>query len=110
MLRFDLKPGGVPALAEVFNRHQILETAIHVEGCRNLVLAAPDTSGDTAYVLGLWDDEAAYQRWIDHPERGVATEDLLQLVAGEFEPTAPAELWSVLRAVNVASASPVAGS
>ncbi len=97
MLEFRLRPGAVPDLAETFARHQILETAIKVEGCKTLVLATPDPDGSEAYVLGIWDDEAAYQRWMDHPERGAATEDLLQLVAGDFDPSAPAGQWQVLR-------------
>ena len=111
MLRFGLKQGMVPSLERTFAKHRILETAIQVEGCRSLVLAAPDAQGETAYVIGLWDDEAAYQRWISHPDRGAATEDLLQLVAGEFDPTAPAEEWQVLRAIQDADqSSSAAGS
>ncbi len=102
VLRFDLKAGAVPALGEAFARHQVLETAIQVEGCQTLVLASPQNEADTAYVLGLWQDEAAYQRWMDHPSRGVASEDLTQLVAGDFDATAPAQQWQVLHAVHEA--------
>lgn len=108
VLPFHLKPGSVPALSDSFARHRILETAIQVEGCRTLVLASPDINGDEAYVLGLWDDEAAYQRWMDHPDRGVATDDLLQLVAGDFDPSAPAGQWQVLRTVS--DADPASGA
>lgn len=100
VLRFDLKDGAVPALGEAFARHQVLETAIQVAGCKTLVLASPEDESDTAYVLGLWQDRAAYQRWMDHPSRGVASDDLSQLVAGDFDATAPAAQWQVLRAVH----------
>ena len=76
-----------------------------MEGCLTLVLASPDLAGDEAYVLGLWDDDEAYQRWMDHPDRGAATDDLLQLVAGDFDPTAPAGKWQVLRAIHDAEAA-----
>lgn len=110
VLRFDLKSDAVPALEDVFRRHEVLETAIQVEGCRQLMLAAPDRDGTTAFVVGLWDDDVAYQRWIDHPERGKATDDLLQVVAGEFDPTAPAELWEVLHVTSDPDlVSPAAG-
>lgn len=99
LLNFRLRPGAVSDLGEVFARHQILETAIQVEGCQALVLATPDADGDEAFVVGLWDDETAYQRWMDHAERGAATDDLLKLVAGDFDPAAPAGQWQVLRAV-----------
>lgn len=106
VLPFKLKPGTVPELGEVFARNRILETAIQVEGCQTLVLASPDLAGDEAYVLGLWDDDAAYQRWMDHPDRGAATDDLLRLVAGDFDPTAPAGKWQVLRAIHDANQAP----
>ena len=99
MLRLGLKPDSVNAIKDVYDRLQILETAIQVDGCQALVLAAPDVEGDEAYVIGLWDDEAAYQRWMDHPERGAAAQDLLQLTAGDFDPAAPAGQWQVLSAI-----------
>jgi quinol monooxygenase YgiN len=106
MLRFDLKPDSIRSIEEIYDRYAILETAIKVEGCQTLVLATPDPSGNVVYVMGLWDDEAAYQRWMDHPERGAATQDLLQLVAGDFDPTAPAGLWQVLSAIYDADLAP----
>ena len=106
MLRFELKPDSVAALKDVFDRYQILETSIQVEGCRTLVLATPDPEGNEAFVMGLWDDEAAYQRWMDHPERGAAADDLLQLVAGDFDPSAPAGQWQVLSALYDADLAP----
>lgn len=96
MLRFDLTPGKMQDLREAFVRHQVLETSIQVEGCHILILSTPDPQGDTAYAMGLWDDEAAYQRWIDHPERGTSSDDLARLLASGERPTAPAELWPVL--------------
>lgn len=106
MLRLGLKPESVNAIKDVYDRHQILETAIKVEGCQALVLAAPDVEGDEAYVIGLWDDDAAYQRWMDHPERGAAAQELLQLTAGDFDPAAPAGKWQVLSAIYDANLAP----
>ncbi len=110
VLRFDLKAGALPALGEAFTRHQILETAIQVEGCHTLLLASPPDETDTAYVLGLWQDEVAYERWIDHPSRSVASDDLTRLVAGDFDATAPAQLWRVLHSVHDAADAPNATS
>lgn len=120
MLRIDVLGGRLGELAEVFRRHRILETAIQVPGCHTLVLASPpaqapeagrvaeagDGPADTAYVLGLWDDAAAYQRWIDHPERGAANDDLGRLTPGDFRPADPAVLWPVHRAVSAADLAP----
>lgn len=106
VLPFKVGLGRVPELGEVFARHRILETAIQVEGCHTLVLATPDVEGEEAYVMGIWEDDDAYQRWMDHPERGAATDDLLRLVAGDFDPTAPAGKWQVLRAIYDAELAP----
>jgi len=99
-LPLELKSGFFDRLREVFTRHRVLEVASQVEGCRSLYLTADSAHGGRAYVIGVWDDDAAYQRWMDHSERGGATADLLELVADQWDPTAPAELWTVLHAVE----------
>lgn len=99
-LTLDLKSGSLGALEVVFRRHRILERAIQVEGCRSLYLTADAVSDARAHVVGVWDDEAAYQRWIGHPERGVGTDDLLALLSDTWEPSAPGEVWNVLHAVE----------
>jgi len=100
VLTFDLKPGARTEFENVFARHGILEKAIKVQGCMNLYIAYPDSEDNKAFVVGLWDDADAYQRWMDHPERGVGTEDLLAVVSGNFDPSAPAEHWTVFRNVG----------
>ncbi len=99
VLRFDLVPGGRDRLHEVFRRHRILETAITVEGCWALSLSAPEGDDSQAWVIGYWEDRDAYQRWLNHPERGVATEDLTALMSGDFDPKAAAQIHEVLHSI-----------
>lgn len=99
-LPFELKPDSREKFEQVFAHNKILEKAIQVEGCRDLYIAYPDGESDKAFVVGLWDDQSAYQRWMDHPERGAGSEDLLALVSGGFDPSAPAEHWTVFRKVS----------
>ncbi len=99
-LTFKLRPGARDELEEAFRRHRILERASQVEGCRSLYLTADAGHAGRAHVVGVWDDEAAYQRWIDHPERGVGTADLLALMADTWYPSAPGEVWTVLHSVD----------
>jgi quinol monooxygenase YgiN len=99
-LTFELVPHSFDALAAAFTRHGILERSIQVEGCRSLYLTADAAHEGRAHVVGVWDDEAAYQRWIDHPERGVGTADLLALMSDTWDPSAPGEVWSVLHSVE----------
>jgi quinol monooxygenase YgiN len=96
ILHFTLQPDSVGKLHEIFQRHRILETAMGVEGCWKLSLSHPQGADDEAYVIGYWQDRDAYQRWMDHPERGNATDELLPLMAGDFDPSAAAQLHEVL--------------
>lgn len=96
ILHFRLKPDSVTSLVEIFQRHRILETAMTVEGCWKLSLSHPQENEDEAYVIGFWQDNDAYQRWMEHPDRGNATDELLPLMAGDFDPSAAAELHEVL--------------
>ncbi len=104
VLRFSLQPNSIEKLHDVFQRHRIFETAMAVEGCWKLVLSHPAEVKDEAYVIGFWQDRAAYQRWLDHPERGRSTDDLLPLMAGDFDPSAAAQLHEVLQSVPEPSA------
>ncbi len=95
-LTLDLVPGSFDALEAVFKRHGILERAIQVEGCRALYLTADAGDDGRAHVVGVWDDPAAYQRWINHPQRGVGTADLHALIAETWDPSASGDVWNVL--------------
>jgi heme-degrading monooxygenase HmoA len=95
-LTIDLRPGTLGALEDVFRRHRILERASEVEGCRSLFLTADVAHDGRAHVVGVWEDEAAYQRWLDHPERGVGGDEIHALVAASWDQSAPGEVWRVL--------------
>jgi heme-degrading monooxygenase HmoA len=99
---FPLGAGGAEDLAEVFRRHRILELAREVEGCRAVWLAADSDESDTAqaYAVGLWDDEVAYQRWIDHPERRAATDDIQALLRVSGELDLPGQVLNVLHSAD----------
>jgi len=104
LLEFKLKPGKEAELEAVFRKHQILETAIQVEGCWKLAMLVPQQKNGTVKIIGFWEDNTAYQRWMDHPDRGMATEDLASLVAGDWESAAPADLLDVALSVPEARA------
>lgn len=95
-LSFDLRPGSLPALEALFRRHRIFERAIEVEGCRSLYLAGDAANEGRAHVIGLWDDAAAYQRWLDHPEREAGVDELHAIMADSWDPSTPGEIWHVL--------------
>lgn len=95
-LTFELRPGSLAALEEVFRRHRIFERAIQTEGCRSLYLAADVADEGRAHVIGVWDDEAAYQRWLDQPGREDGADDLHAIMAEHWDPSAPGEVWRVV--------------
>lgn len=103
-LTFELVPGSFDALAAAFRRHRILERAIGVEGCRSLYLTADAVHEGRAHVVGVWDEEVAYQRWLDHPERGIGSADLLALMSDTWDPSTPGEVWNVLHTVEATGA------
>jgi quinol monooxygenase YgiN len=98
-LTVDVRPGSLAALEEAFRRHRILERAIQVEGCQSLYLTADAAQEGRAHVIGVWDDQAAYQRWLDHPERQSGSDDLHDLVSESWDPSAPGEVWEVVHTV-----------
>jgi quinol monooxygenase YgiN len=111
-LTFELRPGSLGTLEEIFRRHRIFERAIATEGCRSLYLAGDAGNEGRAHVIGVWDDEAAYQRWLDQPGREEGSEDLHAIVAESWDPSAPGEVWRVVHtAVSSpqATTSPIAG-
>lgn len=112
VLTFDLRPGSLETLEEVFRRHRIFERASQTAGCRALYLASGSADGSRAHVIGVWDDEAAYQRWLDHPERELGSEDLHAIASETWDASAPGEVWRVLHAVTrpVEHAGSVAGT
>ena len=95
-LTFTLKAGAEEALADVYRRHRILEIAMAVEGCLKLALVAGPPGSSQVSVVGFWSDRAAYQRWLDHPYRDTAEDEFDALMAADWEPSAAADVLTVL--------------
>lgn len=68
------------ALTDFYRRYDVLETAVAAVGCRSTELQIPLGGEGPALVTALWDDEAHYQRWIDHELRGNGGEELFALL------------------------------
>jgi heme-degrading monooxygenase HmoA len=101
LFRFPLAASRVAEdLAEVFRGHRVLEKASEVEGCRGVYLAGTSAAGDDAYAVGLWDDETAYQRWLDHPERQNATDDIQALLRTHDDLNVPGQVLEVLHSAE----------
>jgi quinol monooxygenase YgiN len=95
-LEFRVKEGGADALADVYRRHRILEVAATVPGCLDLYYAVSTQDPQLVTVVGLWEDRAAYDRWLEHPYRDTAEDEFDAQMAGDWEPTAAAVISDVL--------------
>ncbi|MEM7273361.1 MAG: antibiotic biosynthesis monooxygenase family protein [Actinomycetota bacterium] len=86
------KPGCADALVEVFQRNQIIERALTVEGCHDVSVL---TSEESVLVTATWTDAAAYQAWVDHPGRNVAYDELNALLSSELTDDTVGGLYEV---------------
>jgi heme-degrading monooxygenase HmoA len=81
VLQFTTHPGQRDAFVEAFKRAKVLEAASQVEGFRSAQLLVPsDPEANHVVVTARWDDEAAYGRWLAHPDREKINAALLQFV------------------------------
>lgn len=95
------------ALTDFYRRFDVLETAVAAVGCRSTELQIPLDGKGPALVTALWDDEAHYQRWIDHPLRGNGVEELVTLLDIGPDGVGPGELYTVALAASGEDVTPV---
>lgn len=74
-------PEKVESIFEIYRTEQILRESLALtRAVASEISAAVDGSGEII-VTALWPDEAAYQEWIDHPNRGRTAPALKELLA-----------------------------
>jgi heme-degrading monooxygenase HmoA len=80
VLYLQPRDGAHDALVDFYRRYDILATAVKAAGCRTTELHVPVDGDGPALVTALWDDEAAYQGWVDHDLRGANGDELMALI------------------------------
>jgi len=81
VLQFTTHPGQRCDFVDAFRRANVFEAASKVEGFRSAQLLVPiDPEANHVVVTARWDDEAAYGRWLAHPDRETINAGLLQFV------------------------------
>jgi heme-degrading monooxygenase HmoA len=95
------------ALADFYRRYDILATAVAAVGCRSTELQIPLDGEGPALVTALWDDEAHYQRWIDHELRGNGGDELVDLIDHDADGVGPGRIYTVAVAASGPDAVPV---
>ena len=96
------KPDCLDALVQFFKDENIFERAKTVDGCIDVMMLQ---RSDQVIVLGFWDDEAAYQRWVEHPERGNGNEELNALLAEPISTETVGGLFDVALATTAMGAA-----
>lgn len=82
VLTFRTNPELVEPIFELYRTEEILQESLNLtRAVASEISAAVDGSGEVI-VTALWPDEAAYQEWIDHPNRGRTAPELTALLAG----------------------------
>lgn len=70
------------SILELYRAEQILQESLDLtRALASEISVATDGSGEVL-VTAVWPDEAAYQEWIDHPNRGRAAPELETILAG----------------------------
>ena len=80
VLYLQPRDGAHDALVDFYRRYDVLATAVRAAGCRTTELHVPLDGEGPALVTALWDDEAAYQGWVDHDLRGANGDELMALI------------------------------
>jgi heme-degrading monooxygenase HmoA len=74
VLHLNPKNGDYDPLLEYFIANQVLERSAETPGFLATELLTPITGQGPALVTAAWEDEAAYQRWVDNPWRAQSNE------------------------------------
>ena len=92
------KPGCAGAVVEHFQRQGIIEKALTVKGCEDVSVLMRE---DDIMVTATWVNTAAYQAWLDHPERNASSDELNALLTDAITAESVGGLYEVaLTATN----------
>ncbi len=96
-LTFDLQDNSEKQLVNVFKTHGIFDLAIDVPGCQSLYMVQSEVP-NRVEVIGIWESPDSYRGWLEHPKRGVATDDIASLIAKNWDAEKPGAQLEVLLA------------
>jgi len=86
------KPGKAGDVVQLFQEEGIIERALTVDGCHDVSVLSSEAD---ILVTATWDDAAAYQAWIDHPERNSSSDELNALLTNTIDARSVAALYDV---------------
>jgi len=77
--------GDAGEIVDFYRRRRVLERACEQDGCLGAELQLPAEGTGAVLVTATWRDAAAYQGWLDNPDRTAGAEELAGLVQGFAE-------------------------
>jgi quinol monooxygenase YgiN len=86
--------GDAGEIVDFYMRHRVLERACEQDGCLGAELQLATAGTGAVLVTATWRDAAAYQAWLDNPERTAGAEELAGLVQG-FDEGIRGELYEI---------------
>lgn len=98
-LELPVKAGKADALADFFERRDILGTSVAQAGCRSAELTI-SADGLTALVTATWDARSDYEEWTARSDRDTDADELSSFLR---EPVGPATVGRVLDIVLTGS-------
>jgi quinol monooxygenase YgiN len=82
------------AIVDFYRQHRVLERACDQEGCLGAELQLPAAGVGRVLVTATWRDAAAYQSWLDKPDRTANAGELAELVE-DFDQGVRGELYEI---------------
>jgi len=101
ILTLSPRPDANGAIIELFERDEIIETALTVEGCLSVELW--DRDGELL-VVATWESRDSYSQWLDHSERDVGMEELNSLLTTPVTPGTRGVCYDVVLGGDIAVA------
>lgn len=85
--------GDYDRLQEYFVTNRVLERSSETPGFLATELLVPITSAGPALVTAAWEDEAAYQRWVDNPWRAESNAAISAVLDAELQAGAKGAMY-----------------
>ena len=77
VLRLSPRPGASNSVVELFEREQIIQAALTIDGCQGVELWRGENE---ILVMATWDDSKTYGAWLNHPARNSHNTELSELL------------------------------
>jgi quinol monooxygenase YgiN len=86
VLLLQPRNGDYAALVSLFKQHDILGLAVREAGCLSAEVHVPLSGTGPVLVMAIWESQAAYAGWRNHPVRAQFSGDIERLTEPDTPP------------------------